>query len=129
MSTYIVTRKADGAQVYAYNAGYPIEWQGMEFATHDHTAQPESEDPVSSYTVYGGRRILTVREFYRLFSDQERITVWSAMKGSVALEDFYRMLTADPDVNLDDPAMVVGLGFLEQAGILGTGRAAEIMNG
>lgn len=38
MTTYIVTRKSDGAEVYRYHADAPIEWGGMEFATHDHTA-------------------------------------------------------------------------------------------
>lgn len=130
MATYVVTLKATGQEVYRYSAESPIEWQGMEFATHDHTALPaEPTEPVSPPSVYGGRRVLTIREFYRLFSDQERVTVWAAMKGNVALEDFYRVLTADPDVHLDDPAMPVGLGFLEQSGILGAGRAAEILNG
>lgn len=128
MNTFVVTIKATGQEVYRYAANAPVEWQGMEFATHDHTALVAPEGTHSS-SVYGGRRILTVREFYCLFSDQERITVWSIMKSNVALEDFYRMLTADPDVHLDDPTMAVGLGYLEQAGILGTGRAAEIMNG
>ena len=128
MTTFVITRKSDGQEVYRYSSEEPIEWQGMEFATHDHVALVAPEGTPSS-SVYGGRRILTIREFYRLFSDQERVTVWAAMKGNVALEDFYRVLTADPDVHLDDPAMPVGLGFLEQAGILGTGRAAEIMNG
>ena len=37
MPEYIVTRKADGAEIYRYNAEAPIEWSGMEFADHDHT--------------------------------------------------------------------------------------------
>ena len=41
MSTYIVTRKSDGVEVYRYHADAPIEWGGMEFATHDHTAVNE----------------------------------------------------------------------------------------
>lgn len=41
MNTYIVTRKADGAQVYSFSAEAPIEWQGMEFAAFDHVDQRE----------------------------------------------------------------------------------------
>lgn len=37
MSVYIVTSKATGKEVYRYEADAPIEWNGMEFATHDHT--------------------------------------------------------------------------------------------
>lgn len=34
---YVVTRKADGAEVYRYSADAPIEWAGFEFALFDHT--------------------------------------------------------------------------------------------
>lgn len=41
MNTYEITSKSDDAVpravVYRYSAAAPIEWQGMEFATHDHT--------------------------------------------------------------------------------------------
>lgn len=37
MSEYVVTRKSDGVEIYRYSADAPIEWSGMEFATHDHT--------------------------------------------------------------------------------------------
>lgn len=45
MPTYIVTRKTDGAEIYRYQAGAPVEWVGMEFAAHDHTeyAEPSIE--------------------------------------------------------------------------------------
>jgi hypothetical protein len=41
MTTYTVTRKSDAVEVYRYEASLPIEWQGMDFATHDHTAEVE----------------------------------------------------------------------------------------
>lgn len=41
MTTYIVTRKVDQEVVYRYGADAPIEWGGMEFATHDHAAAPD----------------------------------------------------------------------------------------
>lgn len=45
MPTYLVTRKTDGAEIYRYQAGAPVEWVGMEFAAHDHTeyAEPSIE--------------------------------------------------------------------------------------
>lgn len=45
MTTYVVTLKATGAEVYRYSADAPIEWSGMELATHDHTAQAEPAAP------------------------------------------------------------------------------------
>lgn len=49
MTTYIVTRKADGAEVYRYSADAPIEWTGMGFADHDHTeyVEPVAVTPVA----------------------------------------------------------------------------------
>jgi hypothetical protein len=43
MSEYVVTRKTDGGEVYRYQADAPVEWNGMEFATHDHTLVPEEQ--------------------------------------------------------------------------------------
>jgi len=36
MNEYTVIRKADQKEVYSYSHTEPIEWAGMEFATHDH---------------------------------------------------------------------------------------------
>ena len=41
MTTYIVTAKATGAEVYRYDSAEPVEWGGMGFDTHDHTAHTE----------------------------------------------------------------------------------------
>ncbi|MCU0957824.1 MAG: hypothetical protein MUF55_11045 [Hydrogenophaga sp.] len=60
MRTYRVTRRADGAEVYRYQAEAPVEWSGMEFATHDHTLVDEPappaapELPASAYWLYPG---------------------------------------------------------------------------
>lgn len=49
MNEYIVTRKSDGAVVCpSYSADAPIEWNGMEFATHDHTLLPVADSPPSA---------------------------------------------------------------------------------
>ena len=43
MSTWQVTERATGKVVYAYTADEPVEWPGMEFATHNHLLQvPEA---------------------------------------------------------------------------------------
>lgn len=48
MPEYIVTRKTDGAEIYRYNADTPIEWSGMEFASHDHIeAAPVVTEPAT----------------------------------------------------------------------------------
>ena len=36
MSTWQVTERATGKVVYAYTSDEPVEWPGMEYATHNH---------------------------------------------------------------------------------------------
>lgn len=45
MNTYRVILKSDGGEVYRYQADAPIEWQGMEFATHEHLVVPDEPAP------------------------------------------------------------------------------------
>lgn len=71
MTTYIVTRKADGHEVYRYESPVPIEWNGMEFDTHDHMAQPD-EAPAPQPT---GPRKITKLAFRNRFTPGEKIKV------------------------------------------------------
>ena len=45
MSIYAVIRKTDQVKVYEYASEAPVEWNGMEFATHDHVEQPPADLP------------------------------------------------------------------------------------
>ena len=47
MTTYAVIRKADQVEVHRYAEAAPVEWQGMEFATHDHVEVPPEVVPVA----------------------------------------------------------------------------------
>lgn len=48
MPEYVVIRKSDRAEVHQYSHIEPVEWTGMEFATHDHVLVPPvvPESPV-----------------------------------------------------------------------------------
>ena len=39
MKTYAVIRKADSVKVHEYESDAAVEWQGLEFSTHDHVEQ------------------------------------------------------------------------------------------
>ena len=125
MSTYVVTRKADGVEVYRYAADEPIEWVGFEFATHDHVlqAEPVIEPPAPV------AREWTAVEFLRRFTATERITARAARKTDVILDDFYALLEQAPLVHAIDPDVALGLGYMTQQGYLAAGRAAEILGG
>ena len=130
MKSYQVINKATGALVYRYRTdGSPIEWGGMEFATHDHVEIVEAVPDAPVVAVYGGRRILTKLEFLRLFTQPERIAIKQASGASPQLDDYLYLLEFADDVNLDSADTQTGVNTLELAGILAAGRAAEVLNG
>lgn len=132
MTTYTVIRKSDGAEVHRYGSDAPVEWVGMEFATHDHI---QLAVPVAPGTgpIVGPRRLSKLGFVGRLGADFA--TILTVAKSSVEVELFVRMLdwaTPDPDgtsVDLDDPRVIYALNNLETAGVIGVGRAQEILNG
>jgi hypothetical protein len=124
MTTYAVTRQSDQVEIYRYSADAPIEWNGMEFATHDHTEVVEVV-PVVDTPATG--RTMTRLEFLRRFTGAERITLRTVAKQNPALEDYMALLDAAQDVNTGDADTIAGVQFLEAAGLLAAGRAAEIL--
>ena len=67
MSTWQVTERATGKVVYAYTSDEPVEWPGMEYATHNHLLQvPEAEPEATDadWRIYVGA-------FFDRFGDQK----------------------------------------------------------
>ena len=126
MSIYIVTAKATGAEIYRYSADAPIEWSGMQFATHDHTPVADqgtvTDVPVVAMT-------WTKLEYLRRFTQDERIAIRTAAKQVPQLEDYLALLELATEVRSDDPDIIAALQMLEGAGLIGAGRAQEILNG
>ena len=126
--TYLVIRTSDGATVYRYSAPQPIEWLGMEFATHDHVAEPEPT-PNPPPTVYGGRRILSRIEFLRLLTVQERVAIRALAKTNPVADDFMALLEAAMEVDLNNTDVAMGLKYLTEQACLAVGRAEVIRGG
>jgi hypothetical protein len=127
MSTFVVTRKSDQAEVYRYNADAPIEWSGMEFVTHDHA--PEAVDPSAPTDAPIVAMTWTKLEYLRRFTQAERIAIRGAAKVVPELEDYLQLLELASEVRSDDPDIASALAMLEGAGLIGAGRAQEILNG
>lgn len=67
MSTWQVTNRLTGEVVYAYTADEPVEWPGMEFATHNHLLQLPAVEPETTdadWRIYVGA-------FFDRFGDQK----------------------------------------------------------
>lgn len=104
----------------------------LEEVADAYVAPPNPEAPVDT-RMFAGRRRLTKLEFVALLGS-DFTSILAAAKSSVEVEVFVMLVTLatpDPDgtsIDLDDPRMQA-LHQLEIAGVLGVGRAAEILNG
>lgn len=137
---YAVTDKATGLEVYRYQSDSPVEWQGMEFATHTHT---EFADPVADPVVtikFAGRRLLTKLEFRSLFPESaikaiDRFEVQFEQAGFLtddqkdSIRTAFKDYNAASDVNLDDPRWLPGLGLYVALGMMTAEEVTEVLNG
>lgn len=123
---YIVTDKATGAEVYRYQADAPVEWSGMEFATHDHVEQVEI---IGDVIQGASSRVLTKLEYLRRFTTEERVNIRESAKTNPVLEDYLVMMELADEINTGDADTIAAVNMLEQVGLIGAGRASEVLNG
>lgn len=74
-------------------------------------------------------RLLTHETFIKRFTATEWEAMTAAARANAAMDAWMRRFQLATFVNLDDPATAAGVQALEMAGILNTGRAAEVMTG
>jgi hypothetical protein len=68
-------------------------------------------------------------DFLRLFTQAERIAIRQAAKVNPVVEDYQAMLDAATIIRLSDADIQEGIPELEDAGLIGPGRAAQILSG
>lgn len=73
------------------------------------------------------KRIITKLEYMNRFTDTELATIYTMAKTSIAIEIWLEKFKLASDINLDDTRVIGGLQALEQFGLIGAGRAAEIL--
>ena len=126
MTTWSVTNRATNEVVYAYTSDTPVEWSGMEFSHFNHNALPVVPPTPA-------KRRVTKLDYMQRFTDAEMAGIYSAAKSSIAVEVWlakFNATTPEPDgtsMDLDDPRTIGGLQALEAAGLIGVGRAAEML--
>lgn len=120
INTGVVVRDADGVQVAPVDdptdAGH-VEYQAWLDAGNEPTiaiATLPSDKP----------RVISRLDFRRLFSFAERVGIDAS--ADPVVRTFLTDLSMAQDVSLDHPDVLAGLGYLEQAGHIAAGRAAEI---
>lgn len=136
MPNFRATHEQTG-EIAEYNQSLPLpehlteDWR-LEEVSDAYVAPPDPEAPADT-RMFGGRRQLTKLEFVALLGT-DFASILAAAKQSVQVEAFVMLVTlATPDANgyavdLDDPRMAA-LAQLEAFGVLGAGRAQEILNG
>lgn len=127
MSIYVVTRISDSAEIYRYNSDSAIEWQGMEFATHNHSLFIDPSDPVVATVV--PTRIWEPIEFMRRFTETERKAIWAAQLVNADIDDAIKLLVVATQVHSNDVDVVRMVNAFELMGLIGSGRANEVLNG
>ncbi len=136
MTTYAVIRKADQVEVYRYSHTEPVEWTGMEFATHDHVAQDEAPAPAPSTPP---TRHITKLAFRNRFTQAEKVAIEIAALDvpaaplqqramAAALRASQQDVAAAQYVDLNRADTRAGVQQLEAAGLLAAGRAAAILD-
>lgn len=120
MKTYIVTLRTTGAEVYRYQAEAAIEWQGMEFETHDHTEAPaEPIQPAQS----SEPRHITRRSFWNRFPPAKERTMQAVMVSgaplmlAAELKRQEKRVSDSPFVDLDLEETRIGVLMLASAAV------------
>jgi len=72
-------------------------------------------------------RRLTRKQFTERFTSAELQAVLHAVGANGALRAWWEKFCLADDINLDDPATLAGAQALEIAGLIGNGRAAEVL--
>ena len=124
MTTYTVHRRKDGAEVYRYTADAPVEWAGLEVATHTHDAMPEAAQPV---TPTRPPQQWPTLDFLLRFSPTERITARALRATDAMLNDFFSLLDLSDTIHSDDKNTRRGMSYLVMLKVLTAERMAVIL--
>lgn len=73
------------------------------------------------------KRVISKLEYMNKFTDEELAAIYTLAKSNIAIEIWLEKFKLAADINLDDPRTIVGVNALEYVGIIGAGRAQEIL--
>jgi hypothetical protein len=102
------------------------QWQGIQWVVLAERP-PEPAPPPPPPPPPPPATLLNKVDFLRLFTQTERIDIRAAAVVNAVVADYQYMLDAAVTVNLSDPDILAGVPLLEAAGLIGPGRAAQIL--
>ena len=80
-------------------------------------------DPVQTH------RVISLQDFIFRFTGAEREALHEKVKTNAKAEEFIQTLKIMQSVDLDSDYIIGRVNLMEQAGVVGRGRAEEILNG
>jgi len=117
-SDYIAPLK-DHSHYYAY-----IMYRASLREYYNLTDFTGVERPLLDKTI---KNSLTKFQFMSRFTVEERVAITTASTQSPALADWVALFKLTEEMNLNDPQTIAGVQMLEAGGIIGVGRANEIL--
>lgn len=124
MTTYVVTQKSTGTEVYRYTADAVVEWAGYPLATHTHDPMPDAVLP--SPAARPAQQWPTL-DFLLRFTTTERITARALRATDAVLNDFFSLLDLSDVIHSDDKNTRRGMGYLVVLKVLTAERMAVVL--
>lgn len=139
MNRYDVYRISDGAHIYAYTAESPVEYEGMEFATHEHRETllppPPAPEPLPPPTPVRITRLAFRSRFTQaekvaleLASLDNAVAPMAQRQQAAALRVYLADVEAATFIDLTRADTRAGVQTLESGGLIAAGRAAQILD-
>lgn len=73
------------------------------------------------------KRVITKLDYMNRFTDEELATIYTIAKTNISIEIWLEKFKLASEINLDDPRTINGVNSLEQFGLIGSGRASQIL--
>jgi hypothetical protein len=131
--SYVDAIRAGFPTVMITYSGDPFVYDNIEWTGGD--AIP-SQDDLDTYIVSHQQNTLTKYQFRQLFTLTERVTCDNfgsnpnvPAQYKAILVTMFKDLEVSAEVQLSNPNTAAGVALLEQLGLIGHGRAAQIMAG
>jgi len=108
-----------GIEAELVNAGASVRYEGGAFIITP--AKPVIEELATS-------NIITKRAFLSRLTPEEFATIKGAAAQNAIVDYYWQMFMVSEEIDLLFPDTISGITMMEQAGLLATGRAAEILS-